>query len=77
MPADEFTSRFGFYCPIEKSSSGLSAMAVRSEVDFIHLEGSISVQEVEIQKQAKLWLDGHLHEFVRLFFRNLKLSLIS
>ena len=45
----EFTSRFGFNCPIEKNSSGLTIMAVSNSVDFIHLEGYISVQEGEVE----------------------------
>jgi len=39
--------RFGFYCPIEKNSSGLSLMAVNRSADFIRLNGSISLQEGE------------------------------
>ena len=45
----EFTSRYGFNCPIEKDSSGLTIMAVSNSVDFIHLEGYISVQEGEVE----------------------------
>ena len=45
----EFPSRFGFNCPIEKNSSGLTIMAVSKSVDFIHLEGYISLQEGEVE----------------------------
>jgi len=47
--AKEYPSRFGFYCPIEKNSSGLTIMAVSNSVDFIHLEGYVSVQEGEVE----------------------------
>lgn len=45
----EYPSRFGFNCPIEKNSSGITIMAVSSCIDFIHLEGYISMQEGEVE----------------------------
>ena len=44
----EGSERFGFSSAIEQNSSGLTLMAVSNSVDFIHLEGYISVQEGEV-----------------------------
>ena len=45
----ERSERFGFSSEIEQNSSGLTLMAVNSRVDFIYLEGYISVQEGEVE----------------------------
>ena len=44
----ERAERFGFSSAIEQNSSGLTIMAVNSSVDFIYLEGNISVQEGDV-----------------------------
>ncbi len=44
----EGPERFGFSSAIEQNSRGLTLMAVNSRVDFIYLEGYISVQEGEV-----------------------------
>lgn len=44
----EYPTRFGFYCPVEKNSSGLTIMAVSSRAAYIHLDGYVSVHEGDV-----------------------------
>lgn len=41
----EWPERFGFTCPIEENSSGLTIMAVSHKADYIFLSGNVSMQE--------------------------------